>query len=707
MNKAVITSARKPDRKMEADESRPELRRFFSPRSVVVVGASPKPGNPGRRIVASLLAQGFQGAIYTVHPGGTPVRHCTAACSVEELPASPDLAIAAVPAAAVPGLIEPLARRGIRHLIVVSGGFAETAGEGRDLQDQLSQLSKKFGVRVIGPNCLGVFSAPDRFNSFFLAMDKISLPKPGPTAIISQSGAFLSAILDRLAEQGVGVHRAVSFGNRVDIGECELLDEFIDDPAVKVIGLYLESVADGRRLLETVRRSGGAKPIVILKGGRGRQGRQAAYAHSASLAGSYAVFRAACTQTGMIETQSLSELANALQVLALQAPARGNRVLVVSNAGGMGVLLTDMCEQAGLRLPEPPAAEQEYLRASLPGYCSFNNPIDLTASGTNEQCALAVERLLQTGQYDGLLMVLLSGAAGIDSGIAPLLCSRLPKGLSVVLGAVGRTLFSELHTAFAREEVPVFPSGEEAARAFHLLVRARPPKLRSPVCIKKSFDPGPAVGWLGRSNTAPDEIQIKNMLAACGVTVPGSMKVECAEDAETAGQTLGFPLTLKVIAPDIKHKTEVAGIELNIQNTVELLETWREMSRIRPNCIWAEQQAAPGLDLMVGVHQDRQFGPVLLFGSGGRFVEVYQDIERLLLPATDAELRRMVFRTHAGTIIRGARGGPPLDSERLLSFLKFVADWIVDEPQAGNIDFNPVRLYPNQLLVLDAKITVI
>lgn len=705
MNKAVITPARELGREMPGEESQVDLRCFFSPRSVAVIGASPRDGNPGRRIVESLLAQGFPGSIYTVHPGGAPIGRCAAARSVEALPENTDLAIAAVPAAAVPGLVEPLARRGIRHLIVVSGGFAETAGEGRDLQDQLSRLSKKFGVRVIGPNCLGVFSAPDRFNSFFLAVDKVCLPKPGPVAVISQSGAFLSAILEQLAEREVGVRRAVSFGNRVDIGECELLREFIDDPAVKVIGLYLESVADGRRLLETVRRAGGAKPVVILKGGRSRQGHRAALAHSASLAGSYAVFRSACAQTGMIETQGLGELANALQVLALQAPATGNRVLVVSNAGGMGVLLTDMCGQAGLRLPEPPAAEQECLRARLPGYCSLKNPIDLTASGTNEQCALAVERLLQTGRYDGLLMVLLSGAAGIDGGIAPLLRSRLPKDIPIVLGAVGRTLFAELRAAFAREAIPVFASGEEAAQAFHLLARARPPKHQPPVGIKKLFDAKLAIGRLGSLSGGADEMQIKNMLAACGVAVPGSMKIRRAEDVETAGQTLGFPLTLKVIDPNIKHKTEVGGVKLDIQNTFELLEVWRRMSHARPNHVWAEQQAAPGLDLMVGVHRDRQFGPVLLFGSGGRFVEIYRDIERLVLPATDEELRRMVFRTRAATIIRGARGGPPLDSERLFSFLKFVADWIVDEPQAGSVDFNPVRLYANQLLVLDAKIT--
>lgn len=720
----------------EGEKKDSGLTPFFSPRCVAVIGASPKADNQGKRIVASMVAQGFPGKIVTVHPQGKAIDPFPVYRHVKDLPESVDLAIAAVAAPSVAPLIEPLAGKGVRHMIVIGGGFAETGTEGEELQQLLLNEARKTGMRIIGPNGMGVFSAAERFNSFFLSPDEIILPQEGPVAIISQSGAFLSQILDQMSNRGVGVNKAVNFGNRVDVGECEILEEFGKDPAIKVIGLYLESMQDGPRFVEIARRVGATKPIIIYKGGHGREGGKAIKAHSASLAGSYEVFQSACDKANLIEVQGLTELINAVQALSQQPTAKGNRILVVSNGGGMGVLLTDLCEKAGLSVPEPSSTSQEHLRETLPEYYSFRNPIDVTGSGTNEQCIQAVEHLLGTGEFDGALIVLLSGTAGITEEIAPLIRSRLPREFPIVIGAYGRTLFPKMKEVFKRDGIPVFPSGEEAARAIEILVRAGKGKkasLREPSIVREWFfflprffspsritllskkpviksafnftlyDSQPTRGWLDQLGALPDEMKIKDLLYLCGVRVPSHIHLQSEQDIQTAVQLLGYPLVLKTVSPEVAHKTELKGIRIHLEDEETLLREWEEMNKIYPDKIWAEREMPPGLDLMVGAHRDPEFGPVLLFGTGGRYVEIYQDIQRLLIPATEQEILDLIFSTRAGQIIRGARGAPPLDIKHLSAFLKFVADWMVYEPDLVSLDFNPVRLFEDSLVALDAK----
>lgn len=684
-----------------------DWRAFFAPESVAVIGASPKPGNLGKNIVQSLLKHLYGGTIITVHPKGKTVAGCPAVTEISDLPDGVDLAIAAVPATQVLPLLEPLAHNGVHHLIIISGGFAETGEAGEVLQNQIRDNAKRLGIRIIGPNGMGVFSAADRFNSFFLKPGEITLPKPGPVALISQSGAFLMQTLSRLGSLGVGVHRAVNFGNRIDVGECELLEEFGRDPNVRVIGLYLESVQDGSRLVRIAREVTRIKPVIVFKGGHGDQAGRAAQAHSASLAGSYSIFKAACEQTGMIEVNGLEHMIDAIQTLTLQPPARDNRILIVSNGGGMGVFLTDLCEQAGLRVPEPAVEDQESLKAWLPDYFSLRNPIDLTSTGTNSQCLAVTEQLLSTGNYDALLMVLLPGMEGIHSEIAPMLKARLPKNIPVVIGAYG-TLFEELSSTLTSTDVPVYPTGERAARSLALLVRHSRELKEQLSVVKKQrtrFDASPTLHWLRSVDRNPHEMEVKNLLSLCNISVPQHILVNSEEDVNWAIEYIGFPLALKVVGPDIQHKTELEGIKLDLNDKKSLLREWQALARDWPGQVWTEHQMPPGLDLMVGAHRDAQFGPVLLFGTGGSYVELYQDIARWVIPATDEEIIRGIQRTKAWKIIKGFRGKPPLDQHKLLAFLQWVADWMISESDIVSMDFNPVRLYEKGLVVLDAKIT--
>ena len=671
---------------------------FFAPKGVAVFGASPKPGNQGKRIVDSLIAQGYEGQLVAVHPDGKSLGSCPSVQSAREIPEGIDLAIAAVAAERVEALIEPLADHGIHHLIVVGGGFSETGPEGELLQTRLQDTANKFSMRIVGPNCLGVFSSVDKFNSLFLSADDIRLPGTGSVAVISQSGAFLSAILDQLASRNIGVHRAINFGNRIDVGECEALEAFARDPKVKVIGIYLESVQNGQRFFEVVRKTAALKPVVIYKGGKGAKGSRATLAHSASLAGEYPVFQAVCRQTGMVEVKGLSELINALQVLQSGFVAKGNRVLIVSNGGGMGVLLTDLLEQGNCDVVETPLQVQEELKNILPGYYSFRNPVDLTGSGTNEQCALAIDKILKTGLYDCLLLVVLSGTEGITADIAKRLV--LPKDFPVILGAYGRNMFAPLSEAFMNEEIPVFPTGEEAAWAVNLLTRLGA-KREIPV-NRVSYSRPTCEGWM-RLSPPLDEMRIKHFLQDCKIQVPASLRITRPEDLARAISEIGFPVVLKAAAQDLLHKTELHGIELNLNDKQQLEKTWETMNRAWPGQVWVEEQMPPGLDLMVGMHRDTTFGPVLVFGTGGSYVEIFKDIERILLPATDEDILASILRTKAGQIIQGVRGQSPLALASLMEFLKWMTKWVEVDNRLISLDFNPVRLYTDSLVVLDAK----
>lgn len=730
----------KPIRNREETGNRAaDLTPFFSPRCVAIIGASPHADNLGQRIIDSLVSQGYPGKILTVHPQGKTVSNFPVVRHVSDLPKSVDLAIAAVSAPNAVSLIKPLAEKGTLHMIVISGGFSETGIEGEKLQRLLLTEARKYGMRIIGPNGLGVFSAPDKFNSLFLLPGEIKLPKPGPVGIISQSGAFMAQILDQMAVRGVGVNKAVNFGNRIDVGECEILEEFEKDPAVKVIGIYLESFADGQRFVKTAQRVGIAKPIIICKGGHGREGNKAAMAHSASLAGSYEVFQAACVKAGLIEVQGLAEMVDAVYTLAQAPAAKGSRILIVSNGGGMGVMLTDLCEKAGLKVPEPSAVLRDKLRETFPAYFSFQNPIDLTGSGTNEQCAQAAKLLLKTGEYDALLMVLLAGTPGITPEIASLSRSYFPRDIPIVIGAYGRTMYPKMAEAFRKDGIPVFESGEAAVKALELLVRVgkRSPVSReerslvkewfffmpgffSPASvILKSADAGieedsasePMVynsrhtrGWLDEIGQPPDEMKIKDLLHLCGALVPSHFHMETLGDVKAAEQFVKYPMVLKVADPAVIHKTEANAVRLGLKDEISVMREWKIMNKTHPNKVWAEKEMPPGLDLMAGAHRDRQFGPVLLFGTGGRYVEIYDDIQRILLPATEEEILALIFKTKAGQIIKGTRGEGPLDIEHLSAFLLLVADWMVHEPKIESMDFNPIRLYKDSLVALDAKI---
>lgn len=679
------------------------LEPFFSPEYVVVIGACPKPGNLGWCIIESLKAQGFPGKVVAIHPK-FPKTMDDGCRSIDELQGKPDLAIAAVSAEATVSLIEPLALKGTHHMIAVSGGFAEAGN--CDLQEEMKTVANQCGVRIVGPNGLGIFSAPDRFNSFFLSPTDLCLPKPGSIALISQSGAFLALILNQLEQRGVGVHRAINFGNRVDVGECDALEAFGQDPQVRAIGIYLESFHDGERFFEQVQAITPNKPVLIYKGGKSQSGCRATQAHSASLAGSYPVFQAICRQTGMVEILTLNELVDGLQLLAQPASPLNDRLLIVSNGGGMGVLLTDLCEHYW-RIEPPSTGDQDQLRKILPEIYSLANPIDLTGSGTNHQCIEILRQLLPAKTFDALLLVLLPGTSGITMEMGRLLKETLPSGFPVVVGACGNNMYDAIRQELSPLLIPVYPSGEQAAQAMNLLIKVRPRSEEESSEYKSSvdFDPDPLKGWLPKLSEVPGEMELKSVLERCGVPFPRRFHPQ-RDNLQNVAREAGFPLVLKVNQPDLLHKTESKAVQLDIADEETLIRTWKEMDDQWPGNVWVEEQFPAGLDIMVGFHRDDVFGIILVLGTGGEYAEIYKDVERMRWPASIREVAELFQQTHAGRIACGVHGKPPLNTSHLYAFIAFLAEWMQSETAIRSLDFNPVRLYNKGIRVLDAKLTV-
>ncbi|MCA9484418.1 MAG: acetate--CoA ligase family protein [Nitrospina sp.] len=676
--------------------SDPVLAKFFYPESVVVIGASSKPDNLGGRIIGSLSANHYSGRLLAVHPAGKSLESVPTVQSVEDITETWDVAIAAVSASQVPALIEPLSRKGIHNLIVVSGGFAESGENGIALQEKLKQEAQRHRVRVVGPNGLGVFCARSRFNSLFLSPEIIRMPEAGPVALISQSGAFLSIILNNLAEAETGVSYAVNFGNRVDVNECDLLEWYAADPDISVIGVYLESVADGPRFMRVARSVCKQKPILLLKGGHSARGQQAARSHTAALAGSYEVFEAACGQCGILLVDTLNHFLQGLETLALHPSARGNRVLIASNGGGMGVHLTDLCETQGLTVPPPSMELQLRLKETLPAYYSLQNPIDFTGSGTNAEFVRVMETLSKEGDYDLILLVPLPGTDGITPELASMLAPALPPNKPALLAAYGSLFYNAFKKQDGPHAIPVFASAEDAVFAAGLLAaRGRQDSDAEP--LQPSPIPVPA------GDLPLNEWALKEFFSSAGFPSPERVLIENRKDALRAAASPGFPLVLKRIAPNVLHKKAQGNLVLNIHSKEKLLAAYENLVDMPGGIVFAEKQVPSGLDLFLGGIRDSVFGPVLVFGLGGDYTEDVNDTARLILPASEKAFVSLILKTRTGKLLSRHFEAFPDARVRFLNLMFFLSGIITQHPELKSIELNPVRIIENQVLILDAK----
>jgi acetyl coenzyme A synthetase (ADP forming)-like protein len=692
---------------------------IFNARSIAVVGASRRPGTIGHELFKNLLAADFNGVVYPVNPSATSVASVRAYPTVQAIPDQVDLAVIVVPSVHVLDATRDCLNAKVRGLVVISAGFAEVGEDGRRRQNELLRLCRSAGVRLVGPNCMGVLvSHPTgTMNATFAP----SLPPPGNVAVASQSGALGIAILQQARQLGIGISTFVSMGNKADLSSNDLLECWEDDNATDVIVLYLESFGNPRRFARVARRVGARKPIVAVKGGRATAGQRAAASHTAALAGSEVAVEALFRQAGVIRCDTLEELFDVSSLLANQPLPEGNRVGVITNAGGLGILCADACEANGLALPELNAATQAGLRAILPAEASVTNPVDMLASGSAESYGKVLHQVLADPSIDTVIVLFIPPLVTNASDVAAELiraCDPPPSKpvLTCFVGAQG--VPDILRGAVS---IPSYTYPESAARAVgHAAQRAmwlrRPageipdyPDLDRPLArkiveaaLQREDRP-----WLRQDEAAA-------MLGAYGVRIPVELTVHTPEEAGAAVTRLGGPIALKLVSNTVVHKSEVGGVRLNLATPAAAQEAYRAMADALSargladamQGALAQPMIVGGVECLVGVVNDPVFGPLIAFGLGGVTAEVLGDVAFRLHPLTDVDADELVASSRASRLLAGFRGAPAADVRALRELLLRVSKLVENVPEIAELDLNPVLVRPagEGAVAIDARI---
>jgi acyl-CoA synthetase (NDP forming)/RimJ/RimL family protein N-acetyltransferase len=670
------------------------LRPFFSPASVAVAGASPKQGSIGGSLVRNIRESGFPGALYPINRSGVEVDGVGGYTSFADLPGTVDLAFVCVPGAAVLDIVESALRHGTRAICVISAGFAELGREGEARQDELLALVRAHGARLLGPNCVGIAVANPPLNGTFAAAQ---FP-PGNIAFCSQSGALGLALLDQANRRGLGFSAFVSVGNKADVSSNDLLEYWEDDERTGVVILYLESFGNPLRFSRIARRVARRKPILALKGGTTGAGRRAAASHTAALAGSDAAVEALFHQAGVIRVPTLEELVDTAAVLASQPVPAGNRVALLTNAGGLAILCADACEAAGLDVAAPSPETQAALRDVLAAEASVGGPVDVLGSGTAEQYRLALGLLLADPGVDAVIVLAVPTASLQVSDLEPVL--EAAGGTKPVL-AVGLDPNPE-------SPIPRFVYPEPAARS---LARASQraawlERAAGAIVEPAGIDRKRAAAVVEEALARSEDVwlnptEVRALLAAYGIPFVAERDASSVEEAVTAARELGFPVAVKSAVPGA-HKTETGGVALGLADEGSVRSA---AVRIGPNVV-VQEMAPGGPELLAGVIQDPVFGPLVALGLGGSLAELVGEASFALAPLTDADADELVLSGRVGRLVRGFRSAPPADSAALADLVNRLAHLAEAVPQIAELDLNPVLALPRGCLALDARARV-
>jgi acetyl coenzyme A synthetase (ADP forming)-like protein len=694
------------------------LENMWAPRGVAVVGVSHSPDKLGYGVARNLVVSGYRGAIHFVNPHGGQLFDRPVYKDLASVPDPVDLAMIMIPAAGVPQALDDCGRRGIRAVVIGSGGFRETGEEGRKLEEQALGIARKHHIRVIGPNCIG-------FLDTHLPIDVTFLPLPGPVqgdiAFLSHSGAICEAVIDWARGQGFGLSRLVSLGNQMDLTEADCLPMTVADPNTRVVAMYLEGVRNGRSFVENARKAARKKPVLAIKVGRSESGRRAVASHTGALAGRDVAYDAAFRKAGVIRVQSAEELFDWARALAWCPLPRGRRIAVLTNAGGPGAITADALETYGLKLASFSAATTARLRELLSPAASVRNPVDMLAGGGAAEYTNCLSALLADDGVDGVIVILapppMTTASGVGGAIIPLIrSSKKP----VIMTLMGEDLIAAAARLFRQAHVPDYRFPERAASAMGVLAD-RSEALAAPiedvvalkrihlVAARRALERGTrgADGFL-------DAASASQVARAYGVPVPEEILAHTATQAAAAAKKLGYPVALKIASPDIPHKSDVGGVALDVRDESGVREAFERMllqaRAARPQAkidgVTVQPMLPPGQEVIVGVVRDEQFGPLVMFGSGGVEVEGLKDVAFALAPLTPHEAGLLLDDTWAGRRMRGFRSIPAGDRDAALNAVIRLAQLAEDLPEIAEIEVNPLRVMSGKggAIALDVRL---
>jgi acetyltransferase len=693
------------------------LEGFFNPSSVAVVGASREEGKTGHSIISNIVRYGFPGRIYPVNPKASEVLGLKAYPNLTSIEGDVDLAVIVIPPRFVLDAIDECAKKGTKSAIIISAGFKETGGEGKRLEVELLGKAKGYGIRLLGPNCLGLIDTSSRLNASFAA----GMPPKGKIAFFSQSGALCTAILDWAIGNNVGFSKFVSLGNKADLSELELIQFLADDPGTSVILGYLEGVERGRDFMDAARKAAKKKPLIVVKAGGTAAGARAASSHTGTLAGADRAFQAAFDQSGIIRAMSIEELFDYALSFSGQPLPAGPRLAIVTNAGGPGIIAADACERFNVQLAELSGETINRLREALPPVAGFFNPVDVIGDARADRYDAALNAVLSDPNVNGALVILTPQAMTEVGKTADIASKSTNIGKPLIASFMGEASIKGASETLRESGIPNYPYPERGVKAFATMVRYSQ-WLKEPEPVIEAFDAErDKVKEIfsfarGEGRLELGEKEAREVIKAYGFRVPKGMMARTSEEAVIIARGIGFPVVMKIASPDILHKTEVGGVRVGLSSEDEVerafLEITSNAARLMPRAlIWGvsvQEMVKKGKEVIIGMSKDHNFGPLLMFGLGGIYVEVLRDVSFRVAPIGRADAERMITEIRSFPLLKGVRGEAPADIESLVEAIQRLSQLVTDFPEIIEMDVNPLLVLPKGegVMAIDARMTL-
>ncbi|MBN1423976.1 acetate--CoA ligase [Candidatus Fermentibacteria bacterium] len=691
---------------------------LFSPQAVAVVGASTDPTKLGHMVLDNIIKYGYQGEVHPINPKADEILGRTCYATVKDVPGPVDLAVIVVPNKFVAGVMNDCGEKGVGAAIVITAGFREAGPEGREMEQAVIEIARKYDIRVVGPNCLGVIDTHSALNASFAAR----MPDEGKISFMSQSGALCTGILDWAALNGLGFSSFVSLGNKGDLNETDFLEVWRDDPNTSVVMAYLEGVVDGDAFMEAARRLTKVKPFICVKSGTTSAGSRAVSSHTGTLAGSDSAYDAAFKQAGILRARSVSELFAYSTALAYQPLPKGRRVAIITNAGGPGIMATDACEKGGLQLATLSQETVDYLYEVLPPAANHYNPIDVLGDALSDRYEQALEAALKDPGVDAIIFLLTPQAMTEIANTAKAIV-RISKNhdkpvLACFMGgkdiAAGNKILGAGH-------IPFYDFPEDAADALRAMVQQQEwisTEHEEPVNMAADRERA-AMALLAAQKAGRlklNEMEARQIVAAYGLPLPQSQLAFSGDQAAQFAAEIGYPVVMKIISPDILHKSDMGGVVVGIKDEKEARQAYQDIllraRRYMPDAdIWGvavQEMVAKGKEIILGVTKDPTFGHMVMFGLGGIYVEVLKDVQFAIAPITPPQAREMITSLRSYPLLAGVRGEPPSDMEAMVECLLRVSQMVTDLPQIVELDINPLFVYEKGqgVMAVDARIVI-
>ena len=687
------------------------MRDMFNAKSIAVIGASETKGKIGYDIMKS-LSNYYKGEIVPVNIKGGEIHGIPACTSISEH-GPVDLAVITIPSHLIPATVEECGEIGIKNIVVISAGFKEIDEEGARLENQLVETCKKYKIKLVGPNCLGVMNTYNDMNASFSS----DIAHKGKISFMTQSGAIMAAILDYADKKNIGFSRIVSLGNKAVINENDCMKDFMEDENTEVITSYLEGIVDGPGFIEASRKASRKKPVLVIKSGRTSKGSEAVSSHTGTIAGSDSAYEAAFSQCGIIRVNSLDEMMDYSSALALSPLPKGNRIVILTNAGGPAIMTTDVAIKNNLEIAELTCETKQKLKDGLPATASVKNPVDVLGDASPERYAFALETVLEDPNVDGVIYLVTPQSVTDAEGIAKVAIEHATSSEKPILCSFfGGTSFEGAEKLLAESQIPNYLYPKRAVKSMKTLynysiIRDQEYPESPDFDVNKEIVKN-IIQEAQEKDMYTLGLESFDILKAYGIPTVGTAITKTLEDTVKAAEEIGYPLVMKIVSPQISHKSDVGGIKLNLSNANDVKAAYEDMMenipKKEPNAtlegVQLQKMLAGGKEVIIGMVQDPTFGPMMMFGLGGIYVEILKDVKFAIAPVNEEEAREMISGIKTHELLEGTRGDKPMDTEAIADVILRISQLVTDFPEINEFEINPLMVFEEGALAVDMRL---